>query len=316
MRGLELLQQRVDKNTAAICLGLSKELARGCSLARAMEQGLQQGFFSPLVVNLVAAGEESGQLQKVLLQLSGHYAKQEEVRRFVLKAALYPLFLLGTAVTVLLFFILYVLPVLAAAYSNLGVRPTGFLTILLQLQELLMAYPLALPCVLVLGGALLGTVCRSKPLLLHLPVIGVCYKLVQEQRFCELLSLLLDSGLNITEAVAIVSTTLEPIYKEQLLLFNGRLQRGVDIGQATTGLGGLLSPMSLELMAVGAATGYLPQLLAEAGSLCQDDLQNKLERIKEFLGPILLLIGAAAIAAVVCAVIGPLFELLSAMPEY
>ncbi len=57
-------------------------------------------------------------------------------------------------------------------------------------------------------------------------------------------------------------------------------------------------------------------MLKEAARIGEEDLRENLERIKEFLAPLLLLVAAVVIGIVVCVVLGPLFEMLSAMPEH
>lgn len=84
---------------------------------------------------------------------------------------------------------------------------------------------------------------------------------------------------------------------------------------AMAGVQGLLSPMSLDLVSVGAATGCLPRMLREAASLAQHDLEGKITKLRELIAPLLLLVAASIIAGVVCTVLGPLLEMLSALPQ-
>ncbi|WP_293729833.1 type II secretion system F family protein, partial [uncultured Phascolarctobacterium sp.] len=109
-------------------------------------------------------------------------------------------------------------------------------------------------------------------------------------------------------------TVSDRSYRSQLLLLNGRLQRGLDLSTALTGAEGLFSPLTQALLDVGAATGYLPRMLREAARIGEEDLRVKLAKIKEVLAPMLLLAAALVIAAVVCAVVSPLLEMLSALP--
>ena len=81
------------------------------------------------------------------------------------------------------------------------------------------------------------------------------------------------------------------------------------------GTRGLLSPLTLELVSVGAAPGCLPAMLREAARIGQQDLETKIAKLREIIAPLLLLAAAALIAAVVCTVLGPLLELLSALPQ-
>ena len=107
LQAMELLRRRLDKKLQLVCLHLYQLLRHGSSLAEAMEH--EPRFFPELTVQLVRAGELSGQLGTVLQELADYYQQQEKLRSFVLKAAFYPLLLLVAAVAVLLFFLLYIL---------------------------------------------------------------------------------------------------------------------------------------------------------------------------------------------------------------
>lgn len=232
------------------------------------------------------------------------------------RAVTYPVFLLLASFCVLLLFLLYILPVLADTYSAMGVLPMGTLALLLTLKDALLQQPLAAlaltagvaAALFLLGRRLLRCFLRSR-------LSGNFHGLLLEVRFCSLLALLLESGVGITRAVAIVTDTIDDDrYARQLRLLNSRLQRGIAIEQAAGGAKELFSPLMLELVCVGASTGYLPQMLQEAVTAGEQRLQQ-LGRLQELLVPLLLLVAAIIIAGIVCIVIGPLFEMLSAMPE-
>ena len=218
---------------------------------------------------------------------------------------------------VLLLFLLYILPVLADTYSAMGVRPTGTLALLLALKDGLLQQPLlAVLCAATLTGILLLMGRKLLRWFLRSRLSGNFHGLLLEVRFCRLLALLLESGVGITRAVAIVTDTIDDEqYAQHLRLLNSRLQRGIAIEQAAGGAKELFSALMLELVCVGASTGYLPQMLQEAVTAGEQRLQQQLGRLRELLVPLLLLVAAIIIAGIVCIVIGPLFEMLSAMPE-
>ncbi|MGM9569775.1 MAG: type II secretion system F family protein [Phascolarctobacterium sp.] len=315
LSAMELLRQRLDKKLHLVCLHLYQLLHHGSSLAEAMEA--ERALFPALAVQLVRAGELSGQLGAVLEELADYYQQQEELRSFALKAALYPLFLLAAAMGVLLFFLLYVLPMLAAVYRGMHMQPTASMELLLTVHHFLLAHPLvigALLAALVVAVALYSK--RIAKWLLGKGWCGNFYGLLYEIRFCKLLALLLDSGLNITVAVQTIATTMVGSqFEEQLLVLDSRLQRGTDITASMAGVRGLLSAATLDLISVGAATGCLPAMLREAAKLRQQDLHSKIAKLREILAPLLLLFVACIIGGVVCTVLGPLLEMLSALPE-
>ena len=277
----------------------------------------EPSFFPQLTTQLVQAGELSGQLGTVLAELADYYEQQEKLRSFVIKAAIYPLLLLLAAFAVLLFFLLYVLPMLAGVYRDMHMQPSASMELLLGVQQWLVNNPLLLASCL--GFIIILSASYGKKAGLWLLKRSWCGNfsgLLYEIRFCKLLALLLDSGLNITIAVRTIATTMtESGFAKRLLLLDSRLQRGGDITASLAGVKGLLSPITLDLVSVGAATGCLPQMLREAASMGQQDLESRITKLREVLAPLLLLIAAGMIAAVVCTVLGPLLELLSALPQ-
>ena len=309
------MSQRVDKKIRVVCNGILKDLMRGSSLAVGMRR--QKHFFHELGIMLISAGEESGRLEEVAYELADYYEKQSELKKFVIKAALYPSFLLLAAIAVLIFFMFYVLPVLATAYTSMQIKPQGMLALILQIQGFVKEHMFS-----VLGSLLLLGICLAKAkglifrLLIRLPILGKLYYLLLEIRFCKLMALLLNSGVSINDAVSITKRVIQDeMCLRKLDLFQARLKKGAEIDLAANCLSGWLSPLALGLINIGAVTGYLPSMLEQASSIGEQDLQNGLDRVKEILSPMLLLIVALVIAGVVCSVIGPLFNLISALPE-
>ncbi len=315
LRGMELLSQRSDKTIVPLCYRMHQRLARGSSLAAAMKE--ESRFFPTLTVSLVRAGEESGALENVLEQLSQYYKMQEEMRGFVFKSLAYPGFLLVAAIAVFLFFMLYVLPSLGAAYESMGVHPRGMLSAILHLQQFVVGRPassfvLFLFALTILSYGIRQLITR----MLRMPRFGNILGHIQEVRFCRILALLLESGMNITQAVDLIKETMDSRQsRHQLELLNGRLVRGFDISVAVKATTGFFSPLTCDLIMVGAATGYLPKMLAEAATIGERDLKTKLLKIKEYLAPLLLAVVALVIAVVVSVVVGPLLEIITAMPE-
>ena len=301
LNALQLLQKHGSAKQMLLCYRLQQRLRRGSSLAQAL--AAEADYCKHLTVTLVAVAD--------------YYNRQLKLRRFVQRAVTYPAFLLLASLCVLLLFLLYILPVLADTYSAMGVLPAGTLALLLMLKDALLQQPLAALAVTagvaavlwLLGRRLLRWFLRSR-------LSGNFHGLLLEVRFCRLLALLLESGVGITRAVAIVTDTIDDEqYAKQLRLLNSRLQRGIAIEQAAGGAKEFFSPLMLELVCVGASTGYLPQMLQEAVTAGEQRLQQQLGRLQELLVPLLLLVAAIIIAGIVCIVIGPLFEMLSAMPE-
>lgn len=312
--GLRLLQRQTPDGQL-LCYRLQRALARGKSLAEAL--AAEPKYFSSLSVNMAAVGEESGELARLLEELAAYYARQDKLRRFIRQAALYPLLLLLVSLGLLVLFGLYILPVLLETYAAMGIKPVGRLALLLELRALLIGSPFKVVCgAIIFTLALFYAGCHLWHWFMRSRWSSNFHGLLLEVRLCKLLALLLEAGLSITRAVSIVAETVEDAgCKTQLLLFSSRLQRGLAIEQAAVAAEKLFSPLTLELICVGTATGYLPQMLREAACAGEVHVEEQLERLRQLLVPILLLMAALIVAVVVITLISPLFELLTALPE-
>ena len=207
LQGLDLLRQRTDVVIGKVCAELSGNLQKGTSLASAMQQCGKA--FSNLAITLVAAGERSGELDNVLLEIASYYAKQSELKEFLYKATLYPLFLLIASLSVLCFFLAYVLPMLASVYSSLGAKPNELLQFAVSVNNFLSVYGFEV-CLVLLVIFLYIYHSRQQLVLLclSLPLVRNLHAMVLEIRFCKLLGLLLDKGINITDAVEVATATI------------------------------------------------------------------------------------------------------------
>ena len=291
LRGLQLLE-RQSEGDSLLYYRLRTSLSRGSSFAEAL--AAEPEHFSRLAVSMAAVGEESGELSNLLLQLADYYERQDRLRRFVQRAL-----------------------ILLETYTAMGIKPAGSLALVLRLRSLLLEEPLlGVLSLVLLTVALLAGGHRLLHWFLRSRWSGNFHGLLIEVRLCKLLALLLEAGLAITRAVSIAMATVEDEEcVTELRIFNSRLRRGLAVEQAAAAAEGLFSPLTLELICVGAATGYLPRMLEEAASAGEVRLTEQLERLRQLLVPVLLLMAALIVAVVIITVISPLFELLTALPE-
>lgn len=316
MQGLQLLSKDEHSKFYPICILLSHSLQQGYPLSTAMQ--LQKNFFSPLAITLAGAGEKSGQLIYVLEEIANYYKQTEALKSFLLKAALYPALLLSAALLVLLFFLLYILPAIAATVASLQGTPTPFLQNVLNFKAFVDNHSfLLLTAAAITGVTLHAQRSRLKPLFLRLPPFhGLFYRL-QEIRFCKLLALLLNSGFSITEGISLAASTLDKDSNTlQLRYFSQKLNQGMGPSAAARCLPRLFSRQTIDFLEIGAASGNMPKMLQEAAKLQEQELRRRLMQLKELLGPSLLLVAALLTAAVICSALEPLFNLFTAIPEY
>lgn len=191
---------------------LREDLERGTSLEAAFRA--QEDRFPPLYSALARAGELTGDLSGVLSLMSQYATRMAGVTHRVKMAMAYPVLLTLTAISIVAYQLLYIVPVFAEIFGELGGQlpvPTRFL---LVLSTFLRSYwPLLTVAAPVFAAAIVGGYVYMKRspggrrwldgCLLYTPGIGVAYQGVVQARFCQTLSLLLHARVPMLDALSL-----------------------------------------------------------------------------------------------------------------
>ena len=316
VKAVEMVTSRLSEKCGPVCQRLTKDLCRGRPLSQAM-QG-QPTYFSKMAVAVVAAGETSGQLHQVLKALADFYRQQDKMIKFVRNVCVYPAFLLALSFFTLLFFSVKLLPMFADLYRSLGAKETPSLRFMLSCADFLQEHAVALSCVVLIAGKSVQ-ICRRQivSLLWRLPGVSRLRRIFLEVRFEKLLALLLQSGISLPEAILHAAAALEDErFQEQANAFSESVMRGIGIAEAASQAGNLFSDLSIEFLHIGEQSGNLPAMLAESARVREQDLLAQLRDFKTMLEPVLILVIATVVLGLILLIMGPLFSLMTNVPEY
>jgi len=314
-QALSALAEQAETDAVRLTLGgVRSELVAGYSLRAALDR--HAGSFPPIYRASIAAGEKSGQLARVMLQLADYLERRDALRRKTVQALAYPVLVAAVALLVIVALMVYVVPQVVAVFQQ-GKQALPWLTRALVAVSgvlhdwgwllLLLAAALGLAGHLALREETLRR--RWHARLLGLPVIGRQLRAVETTRFASTLAILVGSGVPLLPA-------LEAGKKVLALL---PLQSAVDEAIARVREGGALSralaasrrfpPLLIHLVASGEATGRLEPMLERAAQLQQSELENRTALLTSLLEPLLLLFMGGFVLLIVLAVMQPVIEI-------
>ena len=116
---VRLLSVRIkEPRLRTLCAGIWEQISEGAPLSRAMANHPE--VFDPSITNLIQAGEATGSLNETLARLIQHLTEQRELRRQLLTALAYPIFMVAVASGVIVFFLVFLLPRLKTLLTSLG----------------------------------------------------------------------------------------------------------------------------------------------------------------------------------------------------
>lgn len=297
--------------------GLYQQVLQGKSLAAAMEASHN---FSPRIVRLVAAGEQAGTLEAVFSRLADFLAQTVKAREQLKSVLLYPAILGLTALGMLIFMALFILPAFASMLQNLQAELPWPTRVLLSLTDFLQIYgmeTLAVGSVLALGILLLArqppVVYRYHQFVLQLPLAGSLARHSGWALILGTMAMILEQGLPLHEAIRMAAPVAGNRYLErELLQVQSKVEQGS--GLMTAMIRCPVFPVILaEMLEAGEEAGRLEEMLAKAAAFCQVQAENESARLQALAEPAAIFIVGGLVFFLVLAVIMPLLNTMDAI---
>ena len=308
-----LVEQCVERDFERVLRGIKEEITAGNSLAEAMAK--HPRYFSDLYVNMVKAGEASGNLDIVLVRVADYLQKQASLKGKVLAAITYPCIMVVVGLGVVIFLMSFVVPKITKILTDQG-KPLPLLTeVLMGISDFLQAYWWVL--LLIVGGAfmlfrgMLATEAgrlKFDTFLLRVPIFGPLFSKQAISRFALTFSTLLKSGLPALEALKIVSLVVNNAKMTQVINdIHLRIIEGADIATPIK-KSKVFPPMVGYMVAVGEQSGQLEEILDRLAESYDEELDLTIQRLTAMIEPIIILVLAVVVGCIIAAVLLPLLD--------
>ncbi|MGC9603547.1 MAG: type II secretion system F family protein [Minisyncoccia bacterium] len=274
--------------------------------------------FSQVYINLIKAGESSGNLDTVFENLSASLIKEKEMRDQIKSALVYPILLLSTSVLILAFLVMFALPKIANVFLESGFQPPLFSRVVFAVGLFFGSYGLYFVIVFVLALILFIIGYRNsmvfKKLLLSLtneiPVIRDLVKKIALQRFASTISSLIKAGIPLTDALEITSQVVGNADLKGALIRIARegLEKGLTVGEAFR-REPFFPKTVVTLVAISERAGHIDEVLATLANFYASEIDNSLKTLVAFLEPVMLLIIGFIIGLIALSIIIPIYQL-------
>ena len=276
-------------------------------------------YFSPVFVNLIKAGEASGNLENVFEELNVSLEKEEDLRRKIKAALTYPIILLVAAFGVLMLLVTFAVPKIATVFSSISTKPPLFSRIVLFTGLFVSNYiwiflsvfgVIAVSCWYIFSKTLYG-----KRILYYfagkLPVIRGVMEKIAIQRFAATLSSLLRAGLPILDSLEITAQAVGSVEFEKSLLRISRegISKGLTLGEAFR-RETAFPRIVVNLMAISEKAGHTEEVLETLANFYGAEVEAAVKRMVSFLEPIMLVGIGLVVGTIALSVIVPIYQLV------
>ncbi len=309
-----IAQQAEKQHVASLVMGIRSRLLEGHSLASSL--GDYPGSFNTMYRSTVAAGEQSGHLDKVLDNLADYSERQFEARRDVDMAMLYPAVLTLLAFAIVGALMVYVVPDMISVLENMGQELPLSTRFLIAASEITRDYWWLMAIVV---GALIVAVqwLLSQPDIrlswdhrkLAMPMVSRITRSSNAARYANTLSILTSSGVPLVEAMNIAAEVVTNQWlKRRLADATARVSEGSSLRMALETVG-YFPPMLLHMVASGESSGSLDEMLEKVAIYQQTEVERIVTTLVRLFEPLMLLVMGGLVMFIVMAILLPILNM-------
>ncbi len=317
MRSLGVLADQTENpRLASVIREVSDDVEGGQSLSVAL--GQHPKVFNRLFVSMIRAGETGGVLDSVLEQLADTIEKQVALRAKVKSALTYPVAILALVILVLIGMLIFVVPIFAGMYDQMGGTLPTPTRVLVSLSDLVKSYVVVL--IVLAGGAGYGfkrwtgteqgRVAWDKAKL-KMPIFGGLIHKTAVTRFARTLESLLRAGVPILEALDITRETVGNAKMEEAVADIHQRVRGGEEMNAAMRDNPIFPPMVTQMVAVGEESGSIDNMLDKVALFYEREVEATVDSLTSLLEPLLIMVLGGSIGGMVVALYMPMFNLIN-----
>jgi len=309
-----MAKQATNDRLRDILVGISDDIEGGSDLSNAMSH--YPNVFSSLYVNMVRAGEASGQLESTLNRIAELQEYEFETRERMKAASRYPKLVIGTLIAAFFVVVTFVIPTFAKVFKEFGGELPLPTRIMIALDVFLKQYwAVSLLGIIGLVVAIVWWI-RTKPgrywfdrLKVRVPVFGSLISKFVLSRFSRIFATLNASGLPIMNTLEISTETVgNDYYARSLRRVSEEVKRGENLSDALA-RAEIFPPLLHQMVTVGENTGKLDEVLGKVSDYYNQEVDYAIKRFSTLIEPMLLMVLAAFVLFFALSVFLPLFNL-------
>ena len=273
-------------------------------------------LFDEMYVNMVIAGEQSGQFAPVMRRLSQILASASRLRKKVKSAMTYPAVIMSIALLMAAGLIQFVVPVFAEMFSGFGKELPWLTQKLVDVSDFVKAWwYIILPIVVAAVWAFrrwkkteFGRR-RFDEWMLKMPVFGQLNQKASIGRFCRLLAQMIAAGVPILKSLKVVAGSIgNTVLEHAILAARQEVEQGNQLSPSLEGKP-YMPTLMVRMIAAGEKAGKVEDMLDSVADAYDEDVEVMLGTLTSLMEPFLMVFLGVVIGTIVLAMFLPIFNL-------
>lgn len=314
---IDILEKQSENKTLVKALGaLHEDVQKGFTLSEGMKKHTK--VFPSLLINMVEAGEFSGNLDTIMERMAVHFEKENKLENKIKSALIYPIALSVVSIAVVVFLLVAVMPTFISMFESSGQALPGPTQALLIISNSLTEFWYIYVVVVLgmtLGFASFKRTNAGKTLLdglkLKIPVVKDTTVKIVTARFTRTLSTLMSSGMPLLQSIEIVGRVVgNKVIQDRLEIAVEDIRKGVSLSRTISEVK-VFPPMVDSMIKIGEESGALDDILYKTADFYDDEVEVALQRMTALMEPLMLVVMALVIGFIVIAMALPMFDMVN-----
>lgn len=315
---MDMSEQTEKKRFRRVIEDLARNVQGGSSLSQAM--GKHPRVFSELYVNMISAGETTGNIEGVLNDLIDFLGWQDDLAAEVTQALIYPIVILGAGILLVFFLLSFVLPRFMLIFQKAKVTLPLPTRILLGLSHFFSNYWYFIALAIVGIAFILRYTANTKRgrllidrIKLNIPIFGPLVRKVALSRFSHYMASLLKAGIHITEALwvaerVIGNAVLARVIRQALI----RVEEGESLSDCLR-QSGEFPKLIVRMLAIGEKTSSLEMTLTKASEHYDKEVPYTIKKIFSIFEPVIIVLIGVIVVGIALSMFLPMYQMIRLM---
>ncbi|MCM8803933.1 MAG: type II secretion system F family protein [Candidatus Omnitrophica bacterium] len=309
-----LTSQMKDGKLKNIFIDIQKSIREGASLSQALKK--HPNLFSDMIISMVKSGEETGNLDLILLRISDFFEKRSNFKNRIKTIMTYPIFMIIVAFFVVIFILTFIIPTITRIFSEISINLPVLTRILIKIANFFRIFWLYLIFLIFLIFFTIRNFFKTEKgklivekAIWKIPFFNDIFLKREIINFSKTLSTLINGGVDIIESLNIAKNVLVSFnIKKEIEEITEYVSKG---GSLSSGFGKsrYFPYLFTQLISAGERSGNLPEMLDKIGNIYEEELSQKSIRFVTFLEPFMILFMGGIIGFIVMSVLLPIFQI-------
>lgn len=314
-------QQTGNKKLRAAIREMQADVEKGESLAVSMRR--HPKIFPAILVNMVAAGEASGNLEESFRQMEIYFDRSKRTKSKVTSAMIYPCVLIVVMIVVLIVMMTKIIPNFLKTFEDMDAELPKLTLGVMAVCEWFKSWwwvPLLVLAALIVGGVLFhrtdkgkhffGWLARKTPVVGNLTVKTAC------ATFCRTMEVLIGSGLTLTDSMDLAASNMGNIYYlEAIRDARALVAEGTPLRESLLRTG-IFPAMVSNLVGVGEETGDLQSMMGKVADYYDEEVEEATKKLLNLMEPAIIIFMAVFVVIIVLAIYLPMINMTKAFDKY